>query len=201
MDRATIVIRKRVHKGFGFRAARITASGSRCISIVLPHRIGWLRWLAQDISSRGLFGLGEAVPSPKQSLLPGAFVRYPHQHVNKYNSGLPVVRILVGRSGILRWTAKIKHLNGGVYVRVGLKQPAAKRICQFTSHNINAYAPIILDKRVVSDPKIIKGICGHSLLFGFPRSNSLDRPLGPREVAADIRPGLLPVTLMISSLK
>ncbi|GEM_PF-6452032 len=201
MAAARKVVASRVHHGFGFRKASVRLSSSSCIAIVLPHDIRWLRWLADDVSGIGRFGFGVRVPDAKKSLPAGSAVRYIHDAVTSANKNLPVVRVIVARPGIKRRTVRLERRGRYDYAAMDFNKNGSKRFCKFTSSNIKGFAPVVLDRRVVSDPQILTAICGGSVLLGFPVARSLDHPLGPREVIADLHSGLLPIALRITSLQ
>lgn len=194
------VVAKRVHKGFGFTNAKVTIRDRHCIEIVLAHRIAWLRWLAQNVSEEGSFGLGVAQPSAEKQLLPGTSVRYPHDPVTAANSNRPIVRVVIGRPSIKRWTVRIERRGKTTYVALDLTSLGSKHFCRFTSHDVKGFAPVVLDRQIVSDPEVSTSICGGTLLIGFPPGKSLDRPLGPRQVVAEVRSGLLTFPLTIASV-
>lgn len=201
MQRDRTLVERRVRRGFGFAAAHVTLSGASCIKVVLPHPIRWLGWLADDISGVGRFGIGETEPSPRQRLLPGTVVRYKNDPITQLNAREAVVKVVIGRPGLKGWSAKIASRNGFIYVGIDLTGSGSSTLCRFTKSNIGGLAAVVLDRRLISDETISVRICGGSLLTGFPKRRPLDRPLGPREVVADLHSGLLPVALDVTSVR
>jgi preprotein translocase subunit SecD len=200
MSKALTIVRRRVHHGFHFHSATVKASSSDCISVTLAHQIKWRGWLATDISSIGRFGIGVSVPSATQHLTTGAKVRYKKDPVTATNSNLPVVKVVIGRPGVRGYTAKYQRQNGYDYVGVDLTPTGSKTLCTFTKNHVGKLAVVVLDHRVVSDERVSAKICGGSILTGFPIEKSLDKPLGPREIIADLHSGPLPVSLSVTSL-
>jgi len=171
-----------------------------CISVHLAHTIRWLDWLATDVSSTGRFGIGVTIPSATERLATEARVRYKNDPITAANSNLPVVKVVIGRPGFRGSTAKVERQGGYDYVFVDLTPSGSQTLCTFTKQDVNGLAAAVLDRRVVSDEKVTVRICGGSILTGFPVEHSLDKPLGPREIAADIHTGPLPVPLAVTSL-
>lgn len=196
-----LVVRRRVHHGFHFHHAPVRQSSQDCISVKLTHSIRWLKWLATDIAGVGRFGLGVTVPSASKPLNTGDAVRYQNDPVTSANSTLPKVRVVVGRPGLKGYTAKYERMNGYDYVGVDLTPSGSHKLCSFTKTDIGKLAVVVLDRRVVSDEAVSQSICSGSMLTGFPVEHSLDRPLGPREIIADLHSGLLPLQLSVTSLQ
>jgi preprotein translocase subunit SecD len=200
MAKSLKIIRRRVHHGFRLRNATIKSSSSDCISVTLAHPIKWLRWLADDISSQGRFGIGETVPTASQTLSTGQTVRYKNDPLTSTNSSLPVVKVVIGHPGFRGYTAKYQRRGGYDYVGVDLTPSGSQTLCTFTKSDVGKLAVVVLDRRVVSDEKVSQQICTGSILTGFPIEHSLDKPLGPREIIADLHSGPLPVPLTETSL-
>ena len=201
LNHAAVVVSRRVKHGFGFSKAIVRITGSDCITVTLAHTIRWLQWLAQDIDGVGRFGIGVAYPSASQRLATGEVVRYKNDPITSANQSLQVVKIVIGRPGIEGWTAKIVHRSGYAYVGIRLTQSGSQTLCTFTSATVGGLAVVVLDNKVVTDEQITVKICGRSILTGFPIMHSLDKPLGPREIAADLHSGQLPVPLTVKTLK
>jgi hypothetical protein len=200
MKHSRVIISRRVRHGFHFRLATIAINGN-CLMIELPHTIGWIRWLAADLASQGHFGIGVAYPDAKKTLQSGQLVRYKNDPVTSANSNLPEVRLALGRPAFVGFSAKLVTRDGFDYVGINLTSSGAPKLCKFTSTIIGGLAIVVLDRQVITDEQVSVKICGGSLLTGFPKTKSLDRPLGPRELIADMHSGpALPVVFTVSSL-
>jgi len=198
-----VIVSRRIRHGFHFKQAIVTVKSS-CIMVTLPHPVGWIRWLAADVASGGRFGIGVAYPNAKTELTPGEIVRYKKDALTSANDKLQVVKVVLGRPAFVGWSAKLQVRDGYEYVGVRLTPQASRTLCTFTSNTskmAGGLAVVVLDHQVITDEQVTVKICGGSLLTGFPKSKSLDKPLGPRELVADLHSGSpLPVALTVTSL-
>lgn len=201
VNKARTLVSHRIVHGFGFKGAMVTLSSASCMTVKLPHTIRWLNWLAADVSSIGRFGIGETVPSAKQHLTTGSFVRFKNNPVTAGNAKWPVVKVVISRRGIKGYTAKVESKGGYDYVLVDLTPTGSRTMCTFTKAVKGALAVVVLDHQVVTDEGVSVQICGGSILTGFPIEHTLDKPLGPHQIVADLHSGPLPVALTPSQLK
>ena len=200
MKRSLILIRRRVRHGFRFRQAVVSLNGN-CIVVSLPHSLGWIRWLADDLASQGHFGIGVAYPNSKKALASGQIVRYKSDPVTSTNSNLPVIKVALGRPAFVGFSAKLVQQAGFEYVGVRLTPKGSRALCAFTKNLSGGLAVVVLDRQVITDEQVTVQICGGKLLTGFPKAKTLDKPLGPRELIADLHSGIpLPVPFTVFSI-
>lgn len=201
MAKIKVIVSRRVRNGFHFKAAIVKRTSSRCVTVTLTHTLKWIRWLAADVSSVGRFGIGVTYPKARQQLSSGQYVRYKNDPLTSANAKLPVVKVAIGRPGFIGWTAKLVRRQGYDYVGVKLTPGGSRTLCTFTSRNVGGLAVVILDRQVITDEQVTVKICGGRLLTGFPLAGSRDKPLGPRELLADLHSGTpLPVALSLTSM-
>ncbi len=88
-------------------------------------------------------------------------------------------------------TVQINPTTGAPEVLFVLKGDGPRKLADFTSANVGKYMPIVLDKRVISSPKIQSAIPnGQGVITGLSRDEA-------RRLAIQLRSGALPLNLRL----
>jgi hypothetical protein len=194
MTKIRRVVANRVHKGFYLGKASIRPSGATCLNVGIPKHISWVLSLARSIASVGQFDLGYT--SITKYYPAGTNVRYADEAITNANSNYPVFHVVIAPHGIRGSSLKVRRIKGFYYVALALTSHGSKVFCTFSHRHAKGYAPVVLDRQIISDPPLpSKAICGGSLLVGFANNVSINSDHGPRAMIADIKYGTLPFAL------
>ena len=88
-------------------------------------------------------------------------------------------------------TVQINPTTGAPEVLFVLKGDGPRKLADFTSANVGKYMPIVLDKRVISSPRIQSAITGgQGVITGLSRDEA-------RRLAIQLRSGALPLNLRL----
>lgn len=162
-DAAVVSERARVYRR---TLAQVGPSRSgKCLSATFRLRTVRALRLAAVLVAEGRFAAGVNVRS-RRALKPGARVRFRTDPVVPHNRRLPTVVVLVSWRMVKTGTAQLESINGLAMVSFLLRQ-SPKELCRFTRTHGGIFLPLIIDRRVVSDPVVQSPICGRQLGIPF----------------------------------
>ncbi|MGI8826003.1 MAG: protein translocase subunit SecD [Chloroflexota bacterium] len=204
MDTARDVIAQRAAGGYGVVEPQVTRVGSKCISVELPGvKDQNQQKLINVISQTGYLALTDSAATP---LSDGTPVRLsckvkgcaPGVSVGVTNPAAipkPILQVVVPGSQVKGGSAQVGFdTNGGPTVNYSLKGSGSDAWCTYTTSHVGQFSAIVLDNKVVTDPKIQSAICG-----GQTQISGLTSVDDSKRIATYLNYGALPVPLHVDS--
>ncbi len=195
MSAARDVVESRAAGGFGVTEPQVSVVGNNCIDAELPgakHQ----NQVIQTIGTTGKLVLGDS-GTKTQSLAPGQKIRLTTKGVANSSANPPMVKVITTGKFINPGSA-IVNFNGTTgqpEVDYTLHGQGSNNWCNYTTSHVGYLSPIILDKKVVSDPIIRQAICGgQTSITGVGLTEA-------HRLATILNYGALPVALHINSVQ
>ena len=205
MDIARNVINARAAGGFGVTEPQVSRVGKSCVSAELPglknessvmQTIGKTGYLALTDSGAQQLGQGLPVtlscPANDPTCAPGAKVG----PTNLNAKPRPILQVIVPGRYIQQGSAQTTFSNatGSPAVDYTMTGAGSDAWCAYTTNHVQGFSAIVLDGKIVSNPRIQGAICN-----GRTEINQLQSTDQAKQLATYLNYGALPVPLHVDS--